>query len=185
MVTSVYKWLSISFLISFFSYAASNQQNHPESLRLRRMGWPHPFHVSTTEINHNAADKTLEITCRIFTNDFEAILKKNYNTKVDLSAEKEKEAMNKLVSDYIKKHLQLKADEKAVDLTYLGFEIDNEAVNCYLQIDNIPSVKRIEVVNSILYDLYEDQMSIVHVIIGGNRKSTKLEYPNTQTVFQF
>ena len=145
----------------------------------------HPFHVSTTEINHNATDKTLEITCRIFTDDFENILRKNYKTKVDLSDPKMKNAMDKLVSDYVKKNLHLKADGKAVNLSYVGFEIDHEAVNCYFQVDNIPSVKKIDTVNSLMYDMFDDQMSIMHVIIGGNRKSTKLDYPNTDASFQF
>src|SRR6266536_6578818 len=94
MATSVYKWLSVPIIMSFFSFSSLNWQNDPESLRLRQTAGAHPFHVSTTEINHNAQDKTLEITCRIFTNDFETILKKNYpqdaahNAKVDLSAAK-------------------------------------------------------------------------------------------------
>ena len=36
----------------------------------------HPFYVSVTEINHNAADKTLEISCKMFTEDLEEILEK-------------------------------------------------------------------------------------------------------------
>ena len=145
----------------------------------------HPFHVSTTEINHNATDKTLEITCRIFANDFESVLNKNYKTKIDLTHPKDRAAIDKLVNDYIQKHLQLKADGKPVSFSYLGFEIDNEAVNSYLQVDNISSVKKIEAVNSILYDLYTDQISIMHVTVGGTRKSTKLDYPDTQANFSF
>jgi hypothetical protein len=145
----------------------------------------HPFHVSTTEINHNATDKTLEISCRIFTNDFETILEKNYKTKIDLTHPKDKAATDKIVSDYIMKHLQLKVDGKAVTLSYLGFEIDNDAVSAYLQVDNIASVKKEEVTNSLMYDLYDDQISIIHVIVGGNRKSTKLDYPDTVAKFEF
>ena len=145
----------------------------------------HPFHVSTTEINHNEKDKTLEITCRIFTDDFENILRKNYKTKVDLSSDKEKDAMDKLVSDYVIKHLQLKANGKSVSLTYIGFEIDHEAVNCYLQVDNIASVKKIEAINSLMYDMFDDQMGIMHVTVNGNRKSTKLDYPSTAASISF
>ena len=145
----------------------------------------HPFHVSTTEINHNEKDKVLEITCRIFTDDFENILRKNYKTKVDLSDEKLKEAMDKLVSDYVIKHLSLRVNDKAFNLSYLGFEIDHEAVNCYLQIENIPSVKKIDAINSLLYDMYDDQMGIMHVTVNGKRNSTKLDYPTTNASFSF
>ncbi|MET0461971.1 MAG: DUF6702 family protein, partial [Chitinophagaceae bacterium] len=40
----------------------------------------HPIHLSVTEINHNAADRTLEISCKIFTDDFEKVLAQNYKT---------------------------------------------------------------------------------------------------------
>ena len=33
----------------------------------------HPIFVSVTEIEHNAKDKTLEISCKIFTDDLEKI----------------------------------------------------------------------------------------------------------------
>ncbi len=36
----------------------------------------HPFYVSVTEISHNAKDKTLEISCKLFSSDFETVLEK-------------------------------------------------------------------------------------------------------------
>ena len=39
--------------------------------------------------------------------------------------------MDKLVSDYIKKHLFVKADNKAASLSYIGFEKEDEAVYSY------------------------------------------------------
>jgi hypothetical protein len=145
----------------------------------------HPFHVSTTEINHNAPDKILEISCKVFTDDFESALAKQYHTKADLSAVNMKTAMDTLVKKYINSHLSLKTDGKAVTMKYLGFEKENEAVYAYLQADNISAVKKIDVTNSILYDLYDDQISIIHVVVGGNRKSTKLDYPATKAGFEF
>ena len=72
----------------------------------------HPFHVSVTEIEHNAGDKTMEISCKIFTDDFESILAKNYKTKVDLINPPNKSAMDTLVKKYILSHLSIKANGK-------------------------------------------------------------------------
>lgn len=188
MVTSIYKWIGLSLVISLLYVNSSNLQNFTES-PLWGAGRQHPFHVSSTEVNQNAKDKTLEITCRIFTDDFEAVLEKNYKTKVDLTHPDVnpnfKSSMDNIVNNYILKHLQLKADSKVVNLTYIGFEIDADAVNVYMEVENISSVKKVEVTNSVLYDLFTDQIGIIHVIVGGNRKSFELNYPNTQAVFQF
>lgn len=187
MVTSVYKWTSSLFIASCFFISISSRHDALKPPRWEAAGLEggHPFHVSTTEINHNAKDKTLEISCRIFTDDFETVLEKVFKTKVDLTHPKDKATTDRIVSDYILKHLQIKADDKAEKISYLGYEIDNDAVSAYLEVDSIASVKKIETTDSILYDQFDDQMSIIHVIVGGNRKSTKLEYPETQAMFSF
>lgn len=79
MATIGYKWLSALLIMSLF-YTNLPGFRDVSVLQTSNKGRLHPFHVSTTEINHNAKDKSLEITCRIFTDDFEAILGKNYKT---------------------------------------------------------------------------------------------------------
>ncbi|MEI4896699.1 hypothetical protein Q8G71_36015, partial [Klebsiella pneumoniae] len=82
----------------------------------------HPIYVSVTEIEHNARDKTLEISCKIFTDDFEKTLRQQYNTPIDLLNPKDKTAMEKLVSAYVLKHLIVKTDRKPAALQFLGYE---------------------------------------------------------------
>ena len=102
MAASIHKW----FLVPCFLFLVPSLKPAPTGSLY------HPYYISVVEINHNAADKTLEISCKIFTNDFETTLEKNYKTKVDLVNPPDKAAMDKLVSDYIKKHLSIKAETK-------------------------------------------------------------------------
>ena len=191
MVTSVNKWLSISLIGYFFfiqAFGPISDYKFPPSLRAERSkgaGGLHPLHISTTEINHNAADKTLEISCHIFTDDFETVLSKQFNTKADLSSAGMKTQMDTLVKKYIKNRLQIKADDKTTVMQYVGFEKEDQAIYAYFEIDNIAAVKKVDVTDTILHDLYDDQISIIHVIVNGNRKSTKLDYPAKQTSFNF
>src|SRR5215467_8661287 len=101
MAASLYKW----FILSGFLFLSKDPQFKKISPALDSN---HPYYVSVVEINHNAKDKTLEISCKIFTNDFEETLEKNYKTKVDLVNPADKGAMDKLVSDYLKKRLSIK-----------------------------------------------------------------------------
>jgi len=184
MVTSASKWVSLSLIGCFFSVITAAPEKIPTT-PCQREGGLHPFHVSTTEINHNSTDKTLEISCRIFIDDFESCLSKQYHTKADLSAASMKTSMDTLVKKYLNTHLQIKADGRAVPIHYLGFEKEDEAANAFFEADNISTVKKVEITNSILHDLYDDQMNIIHVVVGGNRKSTKLDYPNKEASFSF
>jgi len=145
----------------------------------------HPFHVSVTEINHNSTAKTLEITCKIYTDDFESVLSRNYQTKVDLIHPPDKSKMDTLVKNYLFQHLQLRVNGRPVTFTYIGFENDKEAAYGYIEVENITSVGRLEIIDTILYDLFDDQIGIIHAIVNGNRKSTKLNYPDKSAIFEF
>ncbi len=145
----------------------------------------HPFHVSTIEITHKAKNKSLEITCRIFTDDFENVLSKQFKTKTDLYAKNKEKEMNVLIKSYIETNLKFTVDGKVAKYNYLGFENDHEATNVYLEIGNVPVFKTLTVYNGVLYDLFDDQMNILHVEKSGKRKSTKASFPEKKMSVAF
>lgn len=182
MVTLLYKWWTIPALaLGLFLYTGNQSGTIVEkNVNI------HPIHISTLEIVYNAADKNLEITCKIFWDDFEtALTKTNNNKRVDLINEKNLELNNKLISAYINKHLSLTIDGKPVSLSFVGFEKEDAVIYSYLEINNISAVKKISMINNIMHDMFEDQTEIIHVIVNGNRKSTKLDYPAKQAEFNF
>lgn len=174
MASSIYKWLLLLIAGTVLSSGSPHRM-------------PHPLHLTVVEVNHNAGDKIFEISCKIFTDDFERVLAQNYKAHVNLvdPSGDVKKAMDKLVSDYILTHLSLKADDKPVKLTYVGFEKEEEVTYSYVQVDNVPAVSKVEVTDKLMQDLFTDQISLIHVIVKGNRKSTKLNYPATVASFNF
>ena len=178
MAIELYKWLLIPvFSVSLFANGEKHDFN-TEKL-------PHPLHLATVEIDHNAADKTLEITCKTFWDDFESILTKINRSRVDLTSEKAIADNNKKIFEYIKSNLQITVDGKLVQLNFVGYEKEDVVVYSYLQVDNISSVKKVTIVNTIMHDMFDDQVEIIHMIVNGNRKSTKLDYPAKNAEFSF
>lgn len=145
----------------------------------------HPFYISVTEVNHNAKEKSMEISCKIFAEDLEETLKKDYKVTVDLTAEKQQAQNDKLVADYVSNHLAITTDGKPVKLSYVGFEKQSEAVYCYFEVPNVAAPKKVDFTNSILQDFTDKQINIIHLIVGGIRKSQKLDYPQKQVSFSF
>jgi hypothetical protein len=178
MAIELYKWLLIPvFSISLFTKGEKYDVNTGESI--------HPLHLATVEIDHNATDKTLEITCKTFWDDFESILTKLNKSRVDLTSDKAIADNNKRIFEYIKSHLQITVDGKPVQMSFVGYEKEDVVVYSYLQVDNISSVKKVTIVNSIMHDMFDDQVEIIHMIVNGNRKSTKLDYPAKNAEFSF
>lgn len=138
----------------------------------------HPIHVSTANIEFNKQDNKLEVICTIFTDDFEAALAKQYHAKTDLNKADMHAAMETLVKNYIELNLHIKTGEQPAKLNFIGFEINRESTDIYFESDVIPAVKKIAVDDSILQNLFDDQINIVHIIVNGVRKSEKLDYPD-------
>jgi hypothetical protein len=178
MVSLPYKWLLFSFLPA--SFLSTGQKAFYSGNQL-----PHPFYISVTQINHNAKDKTVEISCKMFADDFEQILEKNYKAQLDIASVKDKSTFDKIIPDYISKHLGIAIDSKPAKISYVGYEKEKESVFCYLEINNIVSIKRMDIVNSLLHDFNDTQINIMHVTVNGKRQSTKLDYPNKEASFVF
>jgi hypothetical protein len=145
----------------------------------------HPFYVSVAEIEQNAKEKTLEISCKFFADDFEHTLEKAYRAQLDIASSKDKASFDKFIPDYINKQLILQVNGKAAKLGYVGYEKEGESVYCYFEVNNTPAVRQVSITNKLLYDFTQEQINIMHVTIGGKRQSAKLNYPSAQASFQF
>lgn len=145
----------------------------------------HPFYLSVTEIRHNAGHKSLEISCRIFADDFENTLKKQSNTTFDIIKPKDRVMVDSLIARYIRQHLQIKVDGHVVVPRYLGYKIEEDAAWCFLEAPGVVAVKKLELKDDILYEAHETQSHMIHVIVHDKRQSTKLDNPKSAASFEF
>jgi len=145
----------------------------------------HPYHVGSVEINYNSKSKSFEITGRFFLDDLENGLSKKYGSSFHFNDEKYKTRLNEALEKYCMDYFKLKADGKFLKINYVGYEEDSESVNVFLESETLNSPKKVEMAVSFLYNLFDDQINIIHIIVNGERKSEKLTYPNRYLYRQF
>ena len=138
----------------------------------------HPYHVGSVEINYNAKTKTFEISAKFFLDDLENSLNAKYNKTLHFGEEKSKAGLDQALENYFAEYFKLKSNNKLLKINYLGFEEDKESVNVYLESEATEMPKKVETAVSLLYSFFDDQMNIVHIIVNGERKSSKLNYPD-------
>lgn len=138
----------------------------------------HPYHVGSVEINYNAKTKTFEISAKFFLDDLENSLNAKYNKTLHFGEEKSKAGLDQALENYFAEYFKLKSNNKFLKINYLGFEEDKESVNIYLESEATEMPKKVETAVSLLYSFLDDQMNIVHIIVNGERKSSKLNYPD-------
>lgn len=145
----------------------------------------HPYHVGSVEINYNSKVKNFEITGRFFLDDLENALTEKYKKTYHFNDSKYKTALDEALKNYSSEYFKLKTNNQFVKINYLGYEEDGESVNVYLESETVSSPKKVETAVSFLYNIFEDQINIIHIIVNGNRKSEKLTYPNRYLYQQF
>ena len=138
----------------------------------------HPYHVGSVEINYNAKTKTFEISAKFFLDDLENSLNAKYSKTLHFGEEKSKAGLDQALENYFAEYFKLKSNNKFLKINYLGFEEDKESVNVYLESEATEMPKKVETAVSLLYSFFDDQMNIVHIIVNGERKSSKLNYPD-------
>lgn len=168
MAHILYQWFFATTICLFFTGAGT-----------------HPIYVSVAEIDYNATNKTLEISCKLFTDDFEKALRSDYKTQVDLINPKERAAMDKLVNNYVQKHFTIYLEGKPIAIKYLGYEQIEEGIYSYFEAANINQPKNVSIFNTLLYAYHEQQMGLMHVTVNGTRKSTKLNNPDSKAEISF
>ena len=155
MLLSLFQWLSVSAVLFL-----------------------HPYYISMTDINYNNKARSLEVSVRIFTDDFEKVLRKDCNCKVDLLKPQDKKTMSILINSYIQQHLQLKVNGQARTMEFAGYQQEEESIWNYYQVKDIQQVKKIEITNSLLHDFREEQINMLHINVNGKEHSDKLNFPN-------
>ena len=138
----------------------------------------HPYHVGSLELRYNSTTQTFEITGKFFMDDLENAINKKFGTNLQFLNKKESSKMNQFLEKYMSEYLKLKTNGNLVKVSYLGFEEESESVNIYLETEKISQPGKVEVSASILYNLFDDQMNIIHIIVNGKRQSHKLNYPD-------
>ena len=138
----------------------------------------HPYHVGSVEFNYNSKSKTFEITGKFFLDDLENALKEKYGAAVHFNDPKYQDQINDFLQQYCNEYVKLKADNQYLKINYIGFEEESETVNLFLESESLNPPKKVETAVSLLYNLFDDQMNIIHIIVNGKRQSEKLNYPD-------
>ncbi len=145
----------------------------------------HPIFVSVINIEQNPKSNSLEISCKIFTDDFEKALRKTYHTHIDLLDANARASMNKYINDYIQKHLKVSVNSNSMSLKMLGFEQDEEGINCFFETGNVAPAKNITITDNILYEFETQQIGLIHCTVNGNTQHYKLNNPEDRAEFKF
>ncbi len=145
----------------------------------------HKFYVSVTQVDYNEEEQSLQIISRVFIDDIEELLRERYDDNITLDPQEETAEVDQYLKQYFDQKLEFVINQKEASFVFLGKEYEDDLVICYLEIENISTLKTIQVSNQVLMDLFEEQQNIVHIKKGSDRKSLILEKGKNEGVLNF
>jgi hypothetical protein len=144
----------------------------------------HPFYVSVSEIRIDTQKSTLNVSCRMFTDDLENALTKVYNNKFDLLKSLDDRTVRKYMDEYFQKRFSIGIAGTLQILSFVGMEKEDEALWCYWESTNFKTLGNITVTNTLLYDFLPDQINIIHLYVNAERQSARLVNPEKVAGFK-
>lgn len=135
----------------------------------------HPFHVSVCDVDFDADSKSVQISQRIFLDDFEKALNEKFEISLIIDDESTKDYRDSLIQVYLFENLNVIVDGKEKKRVYIGNEIEDDAMWCYMEYEGIKKYKTLEITSKILLETFDDQANIIHFTYGDYEKSIKLD----------
>lgn len=130
----------------------------------------HAYHASITELRYNAAGKQLELSIKVFADDFEKALSKGQPAHVSLATPGPLPAA--LAAAYLKRTFEVKTSTgKPLPLTFLGMQAEKDAYWIYAKVPLSGPQAGIRLRNALLLDTFPDQANVVNVEAGSKKLS--------------
>ena len=142
----------------------------------------HPFHVSVCEVVWKEESSALQLTYRVFLDDMEMALRRETGNQ-ELNIVTDSLQVHQAMRTYFHQTFHLELNGKKIDYRYLGGEIEEDVMWCYLEVEGVDKVNSLKITSTHLTEVYDDQQNIIHFKIGGEKKSYILTKRETEAVF--
>ncbi|WP_143959390.1 DUF6702 family protein [Litoribacter populi] len=142
------------------------------------LGWMvffHPFYISLTEARYNTDSQRLEVAQRIFWDDLEEALSAEYGESVNFLKPDDQTVLDHMIEKYLLAHNKVEVNGKLIQMSYLGFEVEEDAAWFYLESEKVRKPREVKYKNTLLLERFAGQQNIVHIYWGKKPKSLMLD----------
>ncbi|MCV9389114.1 DUF6702 family protein [Reichenbachiella ulvae] len=147
----------------------------------------HDFHVSVIDLEHDTKAQRLEISQRIFIDDMEkALINFDKDKEYNIITTEDFTELNPLIEKYMLERFKIYVDDKEEEISYLGSKVEGDVLMCFIEVPKIKKMKSLRVENLVLFEMFSDQINLVHITTEAGKKSLKLSVrqPSDQLDFK-
>ncbi|HEV2017391.1 MAG TPA: DUF6702 family protein [Gemmatimonadaceae bacterium] len=133
-----------------------------------RVAAAHPIHMSFTEARYVDRNGTMQMWVRVFANDFAAAAARRSGIRLS----RDSVIDPAIGAAYLTRNLQLvREDGHAVNLILCGVKRVNDMLSFCLQATAPEGMRKLKMRNSVMTELFGDQVNVVQTVDGSRRAS--------------
>jgi len=127
---------------------------------------PHKHYISLTQIEYKPTEKSLQITMRFFIDDLEKAVGSRFDKNLALATADEMKNADVYIERYLENKFKVWVNGTELAPNYLGKQYEDDQVFFFLEADKVEDIEIIEVQNSMLMEVYEEQQNYIKLRIG-------------------
>lgn len=146
---------------------------------------PHPFHISTAELEFNRETGLCEVSLKLHSTDLEKALSNESGKRVNLEKENAKEQITKYLNEHFVLYDSGSSDESEPDkkaqkktrssIKFVGKEFKSSWLWLYFEMKPPAEVSELKMQNTLLLETTADQINIVSVRYDGKRSGLRFD----------
>lgn len=130
----------------------------------------HAYHSTLTELRYNAPKKQLELSVKVFTDDFEKALSQGQAAPVNLTDAGPRPLA--LTTAYVQRTLQVRTLAGApLPVQVLGMQAENDGYWLYCKVPLPGPLAGVQLRQTMMLDVFGDEMNIVNIEASGKKQS--------------
>jgi len=156
-------------------------------LCVSQMAFPHPLHLSFTNLEYNAEHKKWEAVVKIFWDDLEDHVKQQSGLDLGFRSGKHHPEAGAILRKWLADRLVVTFNNKVIPLSQWqdeGWEMKEDAVWLRFSFVYDKAVREVKLRNTILFDYFTDQKNLVIFTIGDWQKGYEFKHGKPETVFK-
>ncbi len=145
----------------------------------------HNLYTSFTRIDWNENDNSLEVVIEMFAHELEAKLSLDTGKQMTFLNEADYNVLASILPEYIQNNFIIISDNSTTNMTYLGFEVQNEVVYIYMESDLAQKPRKLTVMNAMLIDEFPGQINSITAAVGKKTQSEQIKKNGGPITFEF
>lgn len=141
----------------------------------------HPIYISTSQII--IFNNIAEVDIKIFRDDLEDDLRLFFSKSISIDNDTKLQNASSEIDSYIQNKFELRIDDSKIKLSRFKYNLINDLVEISCSFDYEGDINEINIINNILFGVYEIQKNVVFIKVEKQSKSYIFSFSDREKTF--